>query len=189
LKVLLLDNYDSFTYNLQHYLVQFDADVDVFRNNEIEVEAIEGYDAIVLSPGPGLPNEAGILMEVIKKYAATKPILGVCLGHQALCQHFGGELLNLDTVWHGRDSDCTQIAPDDLFEGIASPFKVGHYHSWSVRKDNIGIGLIQTAESEHGWVMAMQHESLPIHGVQFHPESVMTPDGLKMISNWVDSLK
>lgn len=189
MKVLLLDNYDSFTYNLQHYLVQFDVEVDVFRNNEIEMEAIEAYDAIVLSPGPGLPNEAGILMEVIQKYATTKPILGVCLGHQALCQHFGGELLNLDTVWHGRDSNCKQIAPDILFDGITSPFKVGHYHSWSVSKDNIGTELIQTAESEHGWVMAMQHESLPIHGVQFHPESVMTPDGLKMISNWVDSLK
>ena len=164
-------------------------EVDVFRNNEITLEAVAAYDAIVLSPGPGLPSEAGIMMELIATYAATKPILGVCLGHQALCEHFGGELENLATVWHGRDSACTQVESDVLFEGITSPFSVGHYHSWSVKKDQLGEGLIQTAENEHGWVMAMRHESLPLHGVQFHPESVMTPDGLTMISNWVKSLK
>lgn len=189
MKVLLLDNYDSFTFNLHHYLVQFDLDVAVFRNDAIQLEAMDEYDAIVLSPGPGLPQEAGILMDVIARYHDKKPLLGVCLGHQAICEFFGGELINLATVWHGRESEITTVSPSNLFDNIAMPMTVGHYHSWSVDPMNVGRNMVITAVNDKGWVMAVEHEKHAIVGLQFHPESVMTPDGLQLIQNWVKSIR
>lgn len=170
-------------------MVQFELQVDVFRNDSIALEEVQEYDAIVLSPGPGLPEESGILMKLIERYFEHKPIFGVCLGHQAICQFFGGELVNLDTVWHGRESEVNLKKPSFLFENIEMPMTVGHYHSWTVHPENIGTNMLVTAINEKGWVMAVEHETLPICGVQFHPESVMTPSGLQLIKNWVNSLR
>ena len=169
--------------------MQFDVEVDVFRNDAITLDEIDAYDAIVLSPGPGLPKESGILMDVIARYFDKKPLLGVCLGHQALCEFFGGELMNLDTVWHGRETTISLVSASSLFRNISMPMTVGHYHSWTVTPNNTGENMTITALNEKGWVMAVEHANLPITGVQFHPESVMTPDGLQLIENWVNSIR
>lgn len=188
MRILLIDNFDSFTFNLSHYLQIAGATVDVVRNNTIALDALDEYDALVLSPGPGIPEEAGDLMQVIQRDAMHKPILGVCLGQQALCEHFGGRLYNLPTVRHGSTSQCNATKEDLLFDGIPSPFTIGHYHSWAVHPDQPGDGIEVIAVNDEGWVMAIRHKTLPIRGVQFHPESVMTPDGQRMITNWVKSL-
>ena len=187
MKVLLLDNYDSFTYNIFHYLRSNGVEVAVFRNDKISVEDAMLYDAIVLSPGPGLPSEAGVMMDVIAAAHSSKPILGVCLGLQALVEYFGGSLKNLGKVIHGRSSLCFSVENSILFENINSPFEVGHYHSWVA--DTIPNELIVTAKNEDDLVMAIRHRSLPIEAVQFHPESVLTPEGKQMIKNWIDSIK
>ncbi|MFN6379844.1 MAG: anthranilate synthase component II [Flavobacteriales bacterium] len=186
-KILLLDNYDSFTYNIFHYLRAHGVEVDVFRNDAISVQKALTYNAIVLSPGPGLPSEAGIMMEVIKAAHSTKPILGVCLGLQAIIEFFGGSLKNLGKVIHGRSSQCLVTENSILFDNIQSPFEVGHYHSWVA--DVVPNDLIVTAKNEDNLVMAVRHKSLPIEAVQFHPESVLTPEGKQMIKNWVNSIK
>ena len=184
-KVLVIDNYDSFVYNLVHYLEELDCEVTVKRNNEITLEEVEKFDKILLSPGPGIPDEAGLLKEVVKKYAATKSILGVCLGQQAIGEVFGGELTNLDTVFHGVATKIEICVEDEpLFSGLKKEQLVGRYHSWVV-KNPLPASLEATSYDENGQVMSLRHREFDVRGVQFHPESVLTPEGKKMIKNWV----
>lgn len=184
MKVLLLDNFDSFTYNLFHYLEGFGCEVTVARNNEITCEEIVPFDKIVLSPGPGLPRDSGVLMDVIAHFHDKKPILGVCLGMQALALHFKNELYNQATVKHGVETVCTQHQPNRLFQGIPHEFNVGLYHSWAVKlAENNPLQAI--AYSKEAVLMAVEHPTLPIGGVQFHPESIMTPHGKSMIHNFL----
>ncbi|MFN8237624.1 MAG: aminodeoxychorismate/anthranilate synthase component II [Chitinophagales bacterium] len=182
-KILVLDNYDSFTYNLVHYIESFHVKCDVFRNDKISLQEVDEYDKILLSPGPGIPEEAGILVDLIKQYASVKSILGVCLGHQAIGQVFGAELYNVGRVIHGKSKNTKVIADDVLFDGMDSNFESGRYHSWAIR--HVVSPLIVTAVDDDGVVMAIKHESFNVHGVQFHPESVMTPQGIKIIENWL----
>ncbi len=187
MRILLLDNIDSFTFNLYHYLVSEGMIVDVFRNYEISVDKALSYDAIVLSPGPGLPKDAGIMPQLLEKLPIEKPVLGVCLGLQAIVERFGGTLQNLPEVLHGRSSNIFPTAPHrELFDELEFPLQVGHYHSWAAKDP--GKELIVTSESEKGWIMSVKHKLRPIHAVQFHPESVLTPNGNKMIQNWINSL-
>lgn len=184
-KILILDNYDSFTYNLVHYVEEIvNGDIDVFRNDKISLNEISKYDKIILSPGPGLPENAGIMLELIKKYSPEKAILGVCLGHQAIGNAFGGKLENLSRVYHGVSTKMEIIEPDILFEGLPSTFEVGRYHSWVVATP-LPDELIATAVDENGQIMALKHCQFNVRGVQFHPESVLTQLGKKIIGNWI----
>ena len=191
MKILIFDNYDSFNYNLVHLVEKIThGKVVVARNDEIALEEVKAFDKIILSPGPGIPSEAGLLIPLIKEYASTKPILGVCLGHQAIGEAFGGQLTNLTSVYHGVATpiflkEDRRIAANDLFKGLDSTIEVGRYHSWVVAKENFPEELEITAEDENGYIMALQHKTLDIQAVQFHPESVLTPDGEKMIRNWL----
>ena len=187
MKILVLDNYDSFTYNLVHYVLELaDATVDVIRNDQITVEAVEEYDVVILSPGPGLPADAGIMPALIKKYYTKKPILGVCLGHQAIGEAFGGQLHNLERVYHGLETPVDITGKDSiLFENIPSPFIAGRYHSWVVKPEDINNNLEVTATAEDGVIMAMRHKEFPIYGVQFHPESILSSDGATVLDNFV----
>lgn len=185
MKVLLLDNFDSFTYNLFHYLEALDCEVTVARNNAISVEEIAFFDKIVLSPGPGLPAEAGIMMEIIRLYATCKPILGVCLGMQALGEHFGATLYNQTVVKHGVSENCKHNIVSKLFQKVPQIFEVGLYHSWAVDISKTKE-LKATAYSENKILMAFEHQTLPIYGLQFHPESVMTGDGKTILQNFID---
>ncbi len=185
MRILLLDNYDSFTWNLHHLLAPYAA-VDVVLNDAISVEEAARYDRIVLSPGPGLPNEAGVLMEVIEKLMPTHPLLGVCLGMQALVEACGGLLYNQARVMHGVAVPCTPLLPvDPLFAGLPPTFDVGLYHSWAADREHMPEQLRVTALSDAGVVMAVRHRHLPVCGVQFHPESVLTPLGARMVENWL----
>jgi anthranilate synthase component 2 len=188
MKILLLDNYDSFTWNLFHYLERvFDGEIDVKQNDEITVEDAGVYDRIILSPGPGLPDEAGITKEIIRRYSSSKPILGVCLGHQAIAEVFGAKLKNLDTVKHGIASRLVVTDKGEkIFSGIEGEVSIGHYHSWVVSKDNFPNELKITAEDEKGNIMAMRHSNYNVKGVQFHPESVLTSQGVTMLRNWIN---
>lgn len=183
MKILMLDNYDSFTYNIVHYVESFDYEVDVFRNDKISLEAIDAYDKIILSPGPGVPEEAGILLDTIKQYASSKCILGICLGHQAIGQVFGAELYNVGKVIHGKSRNTKVIQKDILFDGLEDNFESGRYHSWAIR--NVNSPLVVTAVDDDNIVQAIKHETYNVRGVQFHPESVMTPSGKKIIENWL----
>jgi anthranilate synthase component 2 len=185
MKILVLDNYDSFTYNLVHYLEAIgNIEVSVYRNDKIAIEEINNFDKIVLSPGPGLPKDAGIMPLVIKTYAGKKPILGVCLGHQAIAEAFGGSIYNLEKVYHGISTNHIILTDHYLFDGLPKQFKVGRYHSWNVKLDlPDNLKLIST--DENGLVMAMCHKTFDITGVQFHPESVLTEYGKEIILNWV----
>jgi anthranilate synthase component 2 len=186
MKILVFDNYDSFTYNLVHIIVKEpNVKVDVYRNDEISLEQVATYDKIILSPGPGIPQEAGLLLPLIKAYASTKPILGVCLGHQAIGEAFGGELINLEQVYHGVATNCNIIKEDYLFKNIDKQIMVGRYHSWVVNQHNLPKHIIVTATDDDGYIMALQHETYDVRGVQFHPESVLTPKGEKIILNWL----
>lgn len=185
MKTVIIDNYDSFTYNLSHLLKELGAEVTVLRNDCFELSQLEEYDKIVLSPGPGIPEEAGLLLDVIRTYAGKKPILGVCLGEQAIGQVFGGQLVNLSTVYHGIQSPVDVVADDYLFVGLPKEISVGRYHSWVVSTENFPDVLEVTAVSKEGYVMALRHRNFDVEGIQFHPESVLTPDGKKMISNWL----
>ncbi len=182
-KVLVLDNYDSFTYNLVHYVESFNVQCDVFRNDKISLEKVNQYDKIILSPGPGIPEEAGILLDLIKMYADKKSILGVCLGHQAIGQVFDAELYNVGNVIHGKSKNTKLIADDILFDGMDTEFQSGRYHSWAIK--NVKTPLIVTAVDDDSIVQAIKHEIYNVRGVQFHPESVMTPQGIKLIENWL----
>lgn len=185
-KILVFDNYDSFTYNLVHLVEKITGQkVDVYRNDKIALEAVAGYDKIILSPGPGIPSEAGLLLPLIREYAATKSILGVCLGHQAIGEAFGGTLINLSTVYHGVAMPMQVTKPTALFEGLPERFEVGRYHSWVVGREGFPAELEITAEDDLGFIMALQHKTWDIRGVQFHPESVLTPQGEAIIRNWL----
>lgn len=185
MKVLVLDNYDSFTYNLVQYIQEIlEQKIDVYRNDEIELDAIEAYDFIILSPGPGLPKDAGIMPALIKRYAATKSMLGVCLGHQAIGEAFGASLENLTHVFHGVETPVEVVVDDEpLFQNIPSSFQAGRYHSWVVAKEDLPNDFEITAVDKDGVIMAMRHREYDVRGVQFHPESIMTEYGRKMLEN------
>lgn len=187
--ILVIDNYDSFTYNLVHILESFDGvEVTVVKNDEVDFEAMDGFHKVVLSPGPGIPSEAGLLMPFLARFAESKPILGVCLGHQAIAEHFGGTLVNLSKVYHGIATLCqvqSGFEGKGLFAGLPTEFEIGRYHSWVASQENFPHVLAVTAVDESGLVMAFQHKTLPVTGVQFHPESVLTPQGKQMLENWV----
>jgi len=186
-RILILDNYDSFTFNLVHYVEEFCMhQVDVFRNDQILVEDVASYDGIILSPGPGIPCEAGNLLPIIKEYSQTKRILGVCLGQQAIAEVFGGSLLNLSTVYHGIATKMEVLEPVHyLFGNIPKQFEAGRYHSWVVNPETLPECLRITATDESGQIMALCHNVLDVCGVQFHPESILTPNGKQMIFNWL----
>ncbi len=187
MKILVLDNYDSFTYNLVQYIERvLKSPVDVFRNDRISLEEIGGYDKILISPGPGIPEEAGITLELIRRYGPTKSILGVCLGHQAIAEAFGGSIANLSTVYHGVIGQMKQIIPGDyLLEGVPVEFDAGRYHSWVVEPETLPEALEVTVENDEGYIMALRHKEYDVRGVQFHPESVLTEYGGRIILNWV----
>ncbi|NQU53060.1 MAG: aminodeoxychorismate/anthranilate synthase component II [Bacteroidetes bacterium] len=188
MKILVIDNYDSFTYNLVHAIKKISGlPVDVFRNDEISLEEIEKYDKIVLSPGPGIPEEAGLLLDIIKEFAPRKSILGVCLGHQAIGEAFGGKLHNMNRVLHGIATpvELTQIS-SVLFQGLPNSFEVGRYHSWIVENEELPACFDVTSYDKEGMIMSMQHKEYDVQGVQFHPESVLTPLGEKIIENWLN---
>jgi len=186
-KILIFDNYDSFTYNLLHTVQSLGhTDVDVIRNDRMTLEEVERYDKIILSPGPGLPEEAGLLLPLIERYAATKCILGVCLGHQAIGQLFGAKLENIPYVFHGVQTPAQIVAEDYLFAGLPEEMEVGRYHSWIVSRENFPSELQITALDKEGAIMALRHRTLDLHGVQFHPESILTPQGTAIIRNFLD---
>ena len=186
MKILVFDNYDSFTYNLVHLVEKITHNkVDVYRNDQIAMEKVKEYDKIILSPGPGIPVEAGLLLPLIKEYAATKSILGVCLGHQAIGQAFGGELVNLSTVFHGVATSCELRATSPLFRGLPDTIEVGRYHSWVVSDENFPAELEITARDANNYIMGLQHKKFDLQGVQFHPESVLTPMGEEIMRNWL----
>lgn len=186
MKTVIIDNYDSFTFNLAHLLKELGTEVDVVRNDQFELPALERYDKIVLSPGPGIPSEAGLLLDVIRAYAGRKPMLGVCLGHQAIGEVFGAKLENLAEVYHGVATDCEHFSNDPIFNGMPRHFEVGRYHSWVVSKDGLPDCLEVTATSPDGNIMALRHKHYPVHGIQFHPESVLTPLGRQIVGNWLN---
>ena len=188
ISILVFDNYDSFTYNLVHAVKKLGfSNVEVHRNDQISLEEIARFDKIILSPGPGVPSESGILLDVIKTYAPTKPILGVCLGEQAIAEAFGGTLINLPNVHHGVSSEVDIIEDDILFNGLDKKLEVGRYHSWAVQKESLPECLKITAVDEEGMIMALAHREYDVRGVQFHPESVLTPKGEEMLKNWLTS--
>ena len=188
MKILVFDNYDSFTYNLVHLVEKISHEkVDVYRNDQIALEKVKAYDKIILSPGPGIPEEAGLLLPLIKEYASTKSILGVCLGHQAIGEAFGGTLINLSTVYHGVATpiEVDEIKKSELFEGMNKTIEVGRYHSWIIDEKNFPDELEITARDENNYIMALQHKKFDVQGVQFHPESILTPEGEKIMRNWL----
>ncbi len=186
-KILVIDNYDSFTYNLVHYLEDLNCEVTVKRNDKLTIEEVDDFDKILLSPGPGIPDEAGLLKQIIETYASTKSILGVCLGQQAIGEVFGGSLTNLDTVFHGVATKVNLTVDDeDLFKGLDKSFEVGRYHSWVVNTSDLPKSLEITSLDTNGQIMSLRHKEYDVRGVQFHPESVLTPDGKKMLENWVN---
>jgi anthranilate synthase component 2 len=187
MKLLMIDNYDSFTYNLVHIIEELGHEIDIFRNDKISLEEVGKYDKILLSPGPGIPSEAGILLDVIKTYSATKSILGICLGHQAICEVFGAKLENMKEVLHGIDSEITITKPDVLFKGLPKNFKIGHYHSWRVANNSIPIELEVTAIDTRNQIMGIVHKKYDVRGLQFHPESILTEHGKQLIANWINN--
>ncbi|MCH8533499.1 MAG: aminodeoxychorismate/anthranilate synthase component II [Flavobacteriaceae bacterium] len=189
MKILVIDNYDSFVFNLVHYLEEFSNQVTVVRNDEVDLESIQAFDAILLSPGPGIPEEAGLLKKIIAEYAGQLPILGVCLGQQAITEVFGGSLHNLSKVYHGVATSIKIIdAEEVLFQGLASNLEIGRYHSWVVHQ-NLPDCLLATSVDDEGQIMSLRHKEYDVRAVQFHPESVLTPTGKKMIEKWVNHLK
>lgn len=186
MKILIFDNYDSFTYNLVHLVEKvIHGKVDVYRNDEISLEKVKEYDKIILSPGPGLPSQAGLLIPLIKEYAATKSILGVCLGHQAIGEAFGGKLLNIPTVYHGIATQCKICSNNTLFDGLPAEIEVGRYHSWIIDEATLPADIEVVARDENNYIMALQHSTYDVAGVQFHPESILTPDGETIMKNWL----
>mgnify|MGYP004520816665 FL=1 len=184
-RVVIIDNYDSFTYNLAHLVKQLGAKVEVFRNDQFTLNQLERFTKIILSPGPGIPEEAGLLMDVIRTYAGRKPMLGVCLGHQAIAEVFGGKLVNLKEVYHGIATEGTQFGNDPIFGGLPKRIVMGRYHSWVVDRAGFPDYLEVTAMSDDGQIMALRHRNYNIHGIQFHPESVLTPEGATIVKNWL----
>lgn len=188
MKILVIDNYDSFVYNLVHYLEELDCEVTVKRNDRFTLEEVENYDKILLSPGPGIPDEAGLLKAIIRRYAPSKPILGVCLGHQAIAEVFGGTLENLSKVFHGVSTKAKIISENKpLFKGLENEIEIGRYHSWVVSNKGFPEVLEITSVDDNGQIMSLRHKFYDICGLQFHPESVLTPMGKQIIKNWVES--
>lgn len=186
MKIVIIDNYDSFTYNLAHLVKELGADVTVYRNDQFQLRELDRFDKIILSPGPGIPSEAGLLMDVIKTYAGRKPMLGVCLGHQAIGETFGAKLTNLSEVYHGVATPCTQFGNDPIFAGMEKRIEIGRYHSWVVDRSGFPDCLDVTAVSDDGCIMGLCHKNYDIHGIQFHPESVLTPQGKTIVKNWLE---
>ncbi|MFT7268684.1 MAG: anthranilate synthase component 2 [Candidatus Endobugula sp.] len=189
MKILILDNYDSFTYNLVHYLRELGhgAEMTVVRNDQITLAEVEAYDKILLSPGPGIPEEAGIMPALIKRFGSTKSILGVCLGHQGIAEAYGAQLYNMPEVLHGVSSKIKVVKTGDrLFAGIPEEYTICHYHSWNVKKEDLGDEIEVTAIDEYGEIMAISHKEFDVKGVQFHPESIMTEHGHKLLENWIN---
>ena len=190
MKILVLDNYDSFTFNLVHILEKLGdgISVDVIRNDKISIKDIDPYDKILLSPGPGIPEEAGIMKEVIQNYAKKKSILGICLGHQAIAEVFGAKLFNLNEVLHGMKGKLEIVDKDErLFHGLPQGFDIGHYHSWAVDPESLNEKLIVTSITESGLIMGLRHVEYDVHGLQFHPESIMTEYGEEIMENWLNN--
>lgn len=185
MKIAIIDNYDSFTYNLSHLVKELGAEVSVMRNDQFAMNYLQAYDKIILSPGPGIPSEAGLLLDVIRTYAGKKPMLGVCLGHQAIGEVFGAELTNLSEVYHGVQTEGTQLGNDPIFATLPERIAMGRYHSWVVSRNHFPQCLEITALSDDGMIMALRHKQYNIHGIQFHPESVLTPQGRTIIDNWL----
>ncbi|MEM9686598.1 MAG: aminodeoxychorismate/anthranilate synthase component II [Bacteroidota bacterium] len=185
-KVLIIDNYDSFTYNLVHYLEDLNSEVTVMRNDQLTLQDADPFQHIVLSPGPGLPNDAGMLKALIQHCASTKNILGVCLGHQAIAEVFGGQLINLDTVYHGVATNINITEDDVLFKGLPKTFEAGHYHSWVV-DPNLPEALRATSVDENGHLMSLRHKTYNVWGLQYHPESILTPHGKQLLENWLNT--
>lgn len=185
MRIAVIDNYDSFTYNLVHLVKSLGVEVDVFRNDQFQLSSLELYDKLLLSPGPGIPSEAGLLLEVIKTYAPRKSILGICLGHQAIGEVFGGRLVRLRQVYHGVATPCEQMMDEPLFADLPRHFEVGRYHSWVVSREDFPDCLQVTALSSDGQVMALRHKQYDVCGLQFHPESVLTPLGETILSDWI----
>lgn len=186
MKICIIDNYDSFTYNLAHAFKALGAEVDVKRNDKFSLSDLEPYDKLVLSPGPGIPSEAGLLLDVVHAYAGRKPMLGVCLGEQAIGEAFGGKLVNLTDVYHGVKTPVNIVKDDYIFNTLPSRFDAGRYHSWVVSDEGLPSCLEVTARSDEGYIMALRHKQLDVHGIQFHPESVLTPDGMEIIGNFIN---
>lgn len=185
MKILLIDNYDSFTYNIVHAVRQLGYDLDVVRNDKINLDDVAAYDKIIISPGPGIPSEAGVVPQVLARYCASKSILGVCLGHQAIGECFGSKLLNLPKVYHGIQTPVNIVADDYLFAELPKTIKVGRYHSWVVDTKDFPEVLEVIAEDDSHTIMALRHKTYDVRGVQFHPESILTPGGLTIINNWL----
>ena len=186
MQIVIIDNYDSFTYNLAHLVKSLGAEVTVLRNDRFALEELEAFDKIILSPGPGIPSEAGQLLDVIRTYAGRKPMLGVCLGHQAIGEVFGARLENLSDVFHGVATEGRQFGVDPIFQGLPERIVMGRYHSWVVSNEDFPDCLEITAVSDEGQIMALRHREFDIHGIQFHPESVLTPDGTAILRNWLN---
>lgn len=186
MKVLVLDNYDSFTYNLVHILRELEVSLDVYRNDKISLQDVDAYDKILLSPGPGLPSEGGIMPQVLETYAERKSILGVCLGHQAIGERFGARLYNLPTVFHGIVTDIDVVDEDPIFDQLPEKFNVCRYHSWVIEDQDLPDDLVVTSRDSHGTIMSVKHKEHDVRGVQFHPESVMTEHGMQMMKNWIE---
>ncbi len=185
MKVAIIDNYDSFTYNLASLIKEAGAEVEVFRNDRFRLPDLRRFDKIALSPGPGIPSEAGLLLSVVSEYAGRKPILGICLGHQAIGEAFGARLENLSSVFHGVATPVRICADDYLFDGLPQTVNVGRYHSWIVARSSLPDCLEATSLSDEGYIMSLRHKSFDVRGIQFHPESVLTPDGATIIGNWL----
>ncbi len=186
MNIVVIDNYDSFVYNLVHYLEELDCTVTVLRNDSFYIDDLKSFDKIVLSPGPGIPDEAGLLKDVIKKYSPSKSILGICLGHQAIAEVFGGKLINLEEVFHGVSTNASiSVKNENLFKSIETEFEIGRYHSWIVSEENFPKVLEITSKDEEGNIMSLRHKIYDVKGVQFHPESVLTPQGKTIIKNWI----
>jgi anthranilate synthase component 2 len=187
-RIVVIDNYDSFTFNLVHYLEALDAEVTVYRNDEFEINDLEPFDKILLSPGPGIPDEAGLLKEVIRTYSPTKSILGICLGHQAIGEVFNSILTNLESPLHGVSSQVTLTKnTDTLFANIPAEFEVGLYHSWLIEEKTLSPDLIVTSTNENGYIMSVKHQNFDVKGIQFHPESILTPVGKAILKNWLEN--
>ena len=189
MKILVLDNYDSFTFNLVQYIEEIlELEVDVYRNDEIKVEEVEAYDVIVLSPGPGIPKDAGIMPELIQRFAPTKAILGVCLGHQAIGEAFGGKLENLEKVYHGIETAIEVTKSDDpVYKNIPSRFQAGRYHSWVIKRDSLPPAFTITSKDDLGEIMSIKHQDYRVWGLQYHPESIMTTEGKNILKNFFNT--
>lgn len=186
MKILVVDNYDSFVYNIVHLLYEIGvAEIDVIKNDELDFSTIDGYDKIVLSPGPGIPKNAGLMQKLLKEFASTKSILGICLGHQAIAEHFGTKLINLKEPLHGIASEIEILKDDYLFQNLPANFKIGHYHSWVVSL-SVSDDLEILAKDGFGNIMALKHKNYDVRGLQFHPESILTENGKTILTNWIN---